>query len=113
MQVDELLDKLSQSERYCREDAEDVGGVEPDERAFYAGQAEGYRLAAQWLREALILPCCVCGPNQDTTHGCCVHDSVADDTPEQVLDHNFQRTKAPCGCDWAGCPDCQPERYDL
>lgn len=46
------LNKIDQAERDCREDSTDEDRA-PDERLFYAGQAEGYRLAAQWIRESV------------------------------------------------------------
>lgn len=49
--MSDILDKLDTARRNCNEDANDIGR-DVAERAFYSGQAEGYRLAAQWLREA-------------------------------------------------------------
>lgn len=46
---DDVLSKIDQAHHDCAEDAQDLDRT-PEESAFYAGQAEGYRLAAQWLR---------------------------------------------------------------
>jgi hypothetical protein len=43
-----ILDRLSDAQRSCLQDAADEDR-EAEERAFYAGQAEGFRLAAEWL----------------------------------------------------------------
>lgn len=55
MNIEQLLDHITNAKSACQEDADDKERA-ADERAFYSGQAEGYRLATSWLRDTLEQP---------------------------------------------------------